>query len=409
MSSSNGHSSSLPDSPPKNADILILGAGVMGASIAFHLAKRKAGSIVIIDKDHVGRGGSGRSSALVRMHYSYPPEVQLALISLDMFQNWQEVVGQPGDFRKTGFVRIVHPNETERLKQNVEMQCGLGARVYLIDKHELQALEPDWIVDDVELAAYEPDSGYGDGAGVAGDFLGAAREIGAKYLSRTRATAFVVKAGHVRGVITDRGTISAPIVISATGPWTRPLFHQAGYDLPIECEYHQVGILRNSPDMKGGGSACIDSVTATYFRSDAHDKFLVGDFYGKRPIDPDNFPQRASDESLEEIIERACGPHSQTRGSGSDARSDRRLRHDARFAPSVGRNPGDLRAIRLRRILRHGIQDFPCDRCGHERTRARRQREDGGHSRVPSQPFRGRETDQSGIRIRRRLRTKERA
>ena len=58
--------------------------------------------------------------------------------------------------------------------------------------------------------------------------------------------------------------------------------------------------------MKGGGCACIDSVTATYFRSDAHDKFLVGDFYGKRPVDPDNFPQRASDESLEEIIERAC-------------------------------------------------------------------------------------------------------
>jgi glycine/D-amino acid oxidase-like deaminating enzyme len=57
--------------------------------------------------------------------------------------------------------------------------------------------------------------------------------------------------------------------------------------------------------MKGGASACIDSVTATYFRSDAHDKFLVGDFYGKRPVDPDNFPQRASDESLEEIIERA--------------------------------------------------------------------------------------------------------
>jgi glycine/D-amino acid oxidase-like deaminating enzyme len=58
--------------------------------------------------------------------------------------------------------------------------------------------------------------------------------------------------------------------------------------------------------MKGGGCACIDSVTATYFRSDAHDKFLVGDFYGKRPVDPDDFPQRASDESLEEIIERAC-------------------------------------------------------------------------------------------------------
>jgi glycine/D-amino acid oxidase-like deaminating enzyme len=81
---------------------------------------------------------------------------------------------------------------------------------------------------------------------------------------------------------------------------------QAGYDVPIECEYHQVAILRNAPGMKGGGCACIDSVTATYFRSDAHDKFLVGDFYGKRPVDPDDFPQRASDESLEEIMERAC-------------------------------------------------------------------------------------------------------
>ena len=75
---------------------------------------------------------------------------------------------------------------------------------------------------------------------------------------------------------------------------------------PIECEYHQVAILRNPPAMKGGGCACIDSVTATYFRSDAHDKFLVGDFYGTRPVDPDNFPQRASDESMEEILDRAC-------------------------------------------------------------------------------------------------------
>jgi sarcosine oxidase, subunit beta len=297
----NGH-----NTLPTTADIVILGAGVMGASIAFHLAKRKAGKIVVIDKDHVGRGGSGRSSALVRMHYSFPPEVQLALISLRMFQNWQEVVGQPGDFRKTGFVRIVHPNETGRLKLNVEMQRSLGANVDLIDKHDLHELEPDWNVDEVELAAYEPDSGYGDGAGVAGDFLTAARDLGATYLSRTQASVFVVEAGRVRGVVTDQGFISCSTVISATGPWTRPLFRQAGCDLPIECEYHQVAILRNAPDMKGGGCACIDSVTATYFRSDAHDKFLVGDFYGKRPIDPDDFPQRASDESLEEIIERAC-------------------------------------------------------------------------------------------------------
>lgn len=293
------------NSLPKTADVVIVGAGVMGTSIAFHLAKRNAGKIVVIDKDHVGRGGSGRSSALVRMHYSFPPEVELALISLRTFQDWKEIVGSPGDFRKTGFVRIVHPNETERLKLNVEMQRRLGVKVELIDKQQLSELEPDWNVEEVEFAAYEPDSGYGDGAGVAGDFLEAARALGAMYASRTQAGSLLSESGRVCGVMTGQGVIQSPNVIVAIGPWTRPLLQSAGYDAPIDCEYHQVAILRNAADMQGGGCACIDSVTATYFRSDAHDKFLVGDFYGQRPADPDNFPQRANDDSLEEIIERA--------------------------------------------------------------------------------------------------------
>jgi len=290
---------------PKTANIVILGAGVMGASIAFQLARRKAGKVVVIERDHVGRGGSGRSSALVRMHYSHPPEVQMALISLHMFQHWGEVVGPPGDFHQTGFVRIVQPSESERLKSNVEMQQKLGVNVRLITRQELKELEPDWAVDEVEVAAFEPDSGYSDGAGVANDFLTRARDMGVTYLPKTAAASLVVEGGRVRGVLTDRGEIAAPVVVCALGPWSQPLFEQAGHRLPIEAEYHQVAILKNAPGMKGGGGACIDSVTATYFRSDAHDKFLIGDFYGSRKVNPDHFPQRASDESLEEMIERA--------------------------------------------------------------------------------------------------------
>ena len=243
---------------------------------------------------------------MIRMHYSYAREVELALVSLRMFENWQEIVGQLGDFHKTGFVRIVHPNETERLKRNVQMQRDLGVNVTLIDRSQLAALEPDWNVDEVELAAYEPDSGYGDGAVVAGDFLTAARDMGTQYFPRTQGTAFLVESGRVCGVVTEQGTVAAPTVISATGLWTRPLFQQIGCDLPIECEFHRVAILRKPPDARGLGCACIDSVSATYFRPDGQDKFLVGDFRGTRPADPDNFPQSASQESLEELIERAC-------------------------------------------------------------------------------------------------------
>lgn len=295
--STNGH---------RTADIVIVGAGVMGASIAFHLALRKAGRILVADKDHVGHGGSGRSSALIRMHYSFPAEVKLALVSLRMFEHWTELVGEPSLFQKTGFVRIVHPNETEQLRRNVEIQRELGVNVRLLSQAELRELEPDWVVDEVQQAAYEPDSGYGDGAGVANDFLARARELGVAYSPRTRVRSFQIEAGRVRGVVTEQGVVSAPVVIAASGPWTGPLFAEAGYDVPIETEYHQVAILRNAPDMRGSGCACIDSVSATYFRPDGPDKFLVGDFYGKRPVDPDDFPQRASDESLEELIERAC-------------------------------------------------------------------------------------------------------
>jgi glycine/D-amino acid oxidase-like deaminating enzyme len=202
-------------------------------------------------------------------------------------------------------VRIVHPYETERLKQNVAMQRELGANVELIDRRQLQELEPDWAVDEVDLAAYEPDSGYWDGNVVANDFLNRARDLGATYLSKARATSFLIEGESIRGVETEGGTIRASAVIAATGPWTRPLMQHVGFDPPIETEYHQVAILKNAPSMRSGGSACIDSVTATYFRSDGSDKFLIGDFYGKRPVDPDNFPQRASEAELEEMIERA--------------------------------------------------------------------------------------------------------
>jgi glycine/D-amino acid oxidase-like deaminating enzyme len=100
-----------------------------------------------------------------------------------------------------------------------------------------------------------------------------------------------------------QGEIDAPVVVAATGTTTRPLFRQVGYDLPIDSEYHQVAILKNVPGIKG---KCIDSATATYFRSDGLDKFLVGDFYGQRGVDAENFPQNASVESLEELIEHAC-------------------------------------------------------------------------------------------------------
>jgi sarcosine oxidase subunit beta len=212
---------------PRTADVIIVGAGVMGTSLAFHLARRKAGRVVVIEKEHVGSGSSGRSSALIRMHYTYPLEVQLAVKSLEMFQNWEETVGEPGDFRKTGFVRIVPRDQVEDLKQNVEMQRLLGVKVRLINSEDLSEIEPDWFIDDIDVAAYEPDSGYGDGANVAGGFLSRARELGVVYVPKTSVSRVQIDKSHVCGVATAQGEIGAPVVVLATGVWTKILTDEA--------------------------------------------------------------------------------------------------------------------------------------------------------------------------------------
>ncbi len=289
----------------RSADVVILGAGVMGASAAFHLARRGAGRILVLDKGDVAHGASGRSSALVRMHYSYPPEVDLAVKSLEIFRSWKDYVGRPGDFRETGFVRIVPETDLPRLEKNVAMQRAHGVDCRVVDRRELSTIAPDWNVDDLPYAAWEPGSGYGDGTGVATDFLERARELGAAYRSQTRVLSFRVEGGRVRGVETDRGPVAAPVVLAATGPWSRPLFSAAGFDLPVEGEFHEVAILRNPPGLRAPAPACIDGITTTYFRSEVGGLTLVGDFWGKRGADPDAFPQSATSESLASLVERA--------------------------------------------------------------------------------------------------------
>ncbi len=280
------------------ADILILGAGVIGASTAFHLARRRPGRVMVLERSGVAHGGSGRSSALIRMHYSYPLEVQLAVKSLETFRHWPEIVGGPDDFRQTGFIRIVPAPETDRLRANVAMQQELGVNTRLITRQELRELQPAWRVDDVELAAYEPDSGYGDGAGVATGFLARARELGVEYRPGVQVTSLRVEGDRVRGVETAAGLIEAPVVLVATGPWTRPLLEPIGVTLPLETEYHEVAFLKNPPALPSVGAACIDSILHLYFRPEVGGLTLVGSFYGPRGADPDHFPESPSKESL---------------------------------------------------------------------------------------------------------------
>jgi glycine/D-amino acid oxidase-like deaminating enzyme len=143
----------------RTADVVIIGAGVMGTSTAFQLVQRGVQRVVVLEKSTVAAGSSGKSSALVRMHYTFLPEARLALTSLRWFQEWKERVGGSCGFTTTGFVRLVSPDKSHLLRQNVARLQGIGVNTHLISSDELRALDPGVVTQDVDIAAYEPDAG----------------------------------------------------------------------------------------------------------------------------------------------------------------------------------------------------------------------------------------------------------
>jgi glycine/D-amino acid oxidase-like deaminating enzyme len=270
-----------------SADVIVIGAGVAGASTAFHLSRLGAGDVLVVDRATAGSGMSSRSSAMIRMHYTFRPEVELAVRSDRMFGSWTELTGRPAFVRRTGFARIVLPGEEQALRANVAMQRDCGARAEVLAARDFAALAPGLRTDDLTEVAWEPDGGYGDGALVAGDLLAAARDRGVRYRPHTPVRGLLREGDRVTGIQTPDGPEHAGIVVAAAGVWSPALLASIGVDLPIETEFHQVAVLSHAPG-QGTPVACIDSTTQTYFRPEAAGtRTLVGSFTGPRGIDPD--------------------------------------------------------------------------------------------------------------------------
>jgi glycine/D-amino acid oxidase-like deaminating enzyme len=340
------------------ADVVIVGAGVIGAATAFHLSLLGAGDVLVLDRATVASGMSSRSSALVRMHYTFGPEVELAVRSDAMFEAWPDLVGRPRCVRRTGFVRIVSPGEEAALRANVAMQRALGARAEVIDAALLKEVAPGLRADDVTCVAWEPNGGYGDGAVVAGDLLAAARARGVRYRPHSPVASLLTDRGRVVGVElagggsgADRGTtagawadrggdrVYAGTVVLAAGVWSPPLLRTAGVVLPIETELHRVAVLAH-PVGAGAPVACIDSASQTYFRPEAAGAMtLAGAFYGPRGADPDALPA-AADEDLAPLVQAAARrvPSLEDAGIVRGVTGVYDMTPDAR--PLLGRLPG---------------------------------------------------------------------
>jgi sarcosine oxidase, subunit beta len=276
-------------------DVVVVGAGCTGASAAFWLSSRHRLKVVLLDRQPVGTGPTGRTSGIIRMHYSYDPLIRLAVRSRDVFLRFEEVVGGTADFRKTGFLLLAPNGQEATLSANVGMQQKLGVETRLLDRRAIRALEPRLRVDDVCGAAYEPDSGYADGYATATAFAAAARRCGAEIRESAPALRLLVNDGRVTGVETPSGPIHAGTVLLAAGPWTPGLLAPLGVALPIRTTRHQVVLVEAPEGTPPLAPILVDLGTGLYTRPDVHHHFLMGSVEEspEEEVSPDSFNEAA--------------------------------------------------------------------------------------------------------------------
>jgi sarcosine oxidase subunit beta len=257
----------------QTAGAVVIGAGVHGASMAFHLAEAGL-AVLVVERASVAGGATGRSSGLVRMHYDVEADVRLACRSHAYFSDWAERVGGDCGFVETGFLQLVPPDEVPQLRANVSMQRRIGVETELVDARSVGELLPGAVVDDVVQAAWEPRSGYADPSMTTATLLAAAKARGARLLTGCAVTGVRVAGGRVVGVDTGRGPIDTPIVVDAAGAWAGSLAASVGLDLPLDVWRHDVAYLRRPPG-SGRHPVVIDFANAMYARPEGDALTLV--------------------------------------------------------------------------------------------------------------------------------------
>jgi sarcosine oxidase subunit beta len=287
----------------QTADAVIIGAGVNGASIAYNLVKRGLKKVVLLERYLIASGGTGRSAALVRQHYSNEALVRMVRRSVEIFHNFSHQIGGESGFINSGWAFLVPEYVSEGFSRNLAMQRALGVRTLEISTEELKSMEPRFDLSDVHRIAYEPDSGYADPQKTTLAYVQRFREMGGEVIQMTPVQRLVVENEKVKTVRTERLDISTNLVINAAGPWSHVIAGLVGLDIPIEVTLEEEVIIESG--FFGGPPKipCSDMAKAIYYRPDG-DRTLLGRGFPKNyeQADPDHYREAVGEGFMEEAL-----------------------------------------------------------------------------------------------------------
>jgi sarcosine oxidase subunit beta len=217
------------------AQIVIIGAGVMGASVAYHLTANGLRDVLLLEQaPQPASGTTARSAAGVRHEFSSVTNVRLSRYSVERIKHFNAEVGGDAHFRQIGYLFLItSATDWQHYQQNTAMQRAQGVRVELLSPTDAVALVPHMAPDDLIGAVWGPDDGYCDPRGLALGYLDRAQEQGAQLRCSTQVTGITVQAGQVQGVETVDGFVPCDVVVNAAGAWAGHVAALAGLDVPV--------------------------------------------------------------------------------------------------------------------------------------------------------------------------------
>ncbi len=228
---------------PTSASIVIVGGGISGCAIAWNLAHRGIKDIVVLEKDTLANGSTGRCGAGIRMQWGAEKNCQLAQYSVNFFENANEVLGYERDieFEQSGYL-IIAANEKEatQFKKNVTLQNSLGIPSVYLSPEEAREIVPIIDTSQFVAATFCQKDGHLNPFHTTDAFAIAAERLGVKIFKHTEVTDIEVKNGRIEGVETTRGRIATNIVVNAAGGWSKAIGAMAGVDIPIYVQRHQI-------------------------------------------------------------------------------------------------------------------------------------------------------------------------
>jgi sarcosine oxidase subunit beta len=289
-----------------NFDAIIIGGGIMGLSSALQLSRRGL-KVGVLEKAAVGAGSSGKSSAIIRQHYSNEVTASMALHSLRVFQDFDARVGGECGFTETGFLALTRAEDMHGLRENIHLQRRVGIKTELLDRADVLRIMPALQTSDLGGAAYEPESGYADPNLTLNSYAEAARRNGSSIMQDSRVTGIRISGGKVRGVDSVRGRFNAPIVINCAGPWGARIGALSAVDLPIRSCRVQVAFFRRPEGYRQPHPVIADFTNGVYWREETGALTLVGlidPAEADAVVEPDGYNERIDVQFVADVGER---------------------------------------------------------------------------------------------------------